>query len=312
MSKKWFLFYLCLTLNFYFLTSVYGHEGETHGTPAPTSGTYGGPIALSEEAKKNLGLQIVDVEERPIEEGVDCFAEVEAAPELFHLITTRFSGRVAKVWVNQGDKVEAGDLLVEVESRQIGDPPPTVKITSSISGTVVERHVLVGEPIEPDKILFKIVDLSAVRAKCHVYEVDVGKVEMGQKVRLYFEAYPNIVFEGVVDFLGGELEEETRTLPIWCRIENANGKLRPNMRAKAFVVTKMIKDAITVPREAILGDAGNYFVYMEQGDVLVKQPVVLGIENDRFVEIVDGLFPGDRVVTQGNYQLQFYISPVKE
>lgn len=299
---------LCVILAISLAASVCAHEGEQHGTPAPTAGGFGGPVRLSEQAKKNLELMTDTADVRTIETVVKCFGVVEAVPDKVNFISIRTSGRVTKVLVNQGDAVKEGDLLAEIESRQIGEPPPMIPAKATLAGIVTERHVFVGEPIEPDKVLFKIADLTKVRVKCHVYEADIGKVKLGQKVRFYFEAYPDKAFAGAVDFLGGELEEETRSLPVWCRLDNPELLLRPNMRSEVRVVTGEATDALAVPVNAMLGDAGNYFVYVESGNLYEPKHVHVGKRDDRYVEIVDGLIPGDVVVTQGNYQLQFATS----
>lgn len=284
------------------------HEGEQHGTPAPTAGGYGGPVRLTEQAKKNLGLTTEEANLRTIETFVKCFGVVEAVPDKVNFISVRSSGRVTKVQVNQGDTVKDGDPLAEVESRQIGDPPPTIPVKATLAGIITDRHVFVGEPVEPDKVLFKIADLSKVQVKCHVYEADIGKVKLGQKARFYFEAYPDKPFEGVVEFLGGELEEETRSLPIWCRLDNLDLALRPNMRAEVRLITGASDESLAVPVQAVLGEAGGLFVYVESGNVFEPRHVHAGKRDDRYVEILEGLLPGDVVVTQGNYQLQFATS----
>lgn len=284
------------------------HEGEQHGTPAPGAAAYGGAVRLSEQAKTNLGLQTEEAQLRTIDTVVRCFGVVEAVPDKVNFATVRTSGRATKVMVNQGDHVKEGDLLAEVEGRQIGNPPPTFPVRATLAGIVTQRDVFVGESIEPGKPLFQIADLSQVRVKCQVYEADVGKVRLGQRARFSFEAYPDRAFEGGVEFLGGELEAATRSLPVWSRLDNADLALRPNMRADARLVTGVTADALAVPISAVLGDAGNYFAYIDSGDVYDRRPVVLGKRDDRYVEIVDGLVPGDRVVTQGNYQLQFAVS----
>ena len=299
---------LCMVLVIVLSASVWAHEGEQHGTPAPTAGSIGGPVRLSEQAKKNLGLKTEMADLRPIETIVKCFGVVEAVPDKVNYISVRSPGRATKVLVNQGDAVKKGDLLAEVESRQIGDPPPTIQVKATLAGIVMERHVFVGEPIEPGKVLFRIADLSKVHVKCHVYEADVGKVALGQKARFYFEAYPDQPFEGTVEFLGGELEEDTRSLPAWFRLDNPELRLRPNMRAEVRIVRGAIADVLAVPVNAVLGDAGNYFVFVENGDAYERKTVVTGKRDDRYVEIADGLVPGDVVVTQGNYQLQFATS----
>ena len=299
---------LCMVLVIALSAPVWAHEGEQHGTPAPTAGSIGGPVRLSEQAKKNLGLKTEMADLRPIETIVKCVGVVEAVPNKVNYISVRSPGHVTKVLVNHGDSVKRGALRAEGETRKIGDPPPTIHVKATLAGTVTERHVFVGEPIEPGKVLFRIADLSKVHVKCHVYEADVGKVGLGQKARFYFEAYPDQPFEGTAEFLGGELEEEPRSLPVWFSLTNPGLRVRPNMRAGVRIITGAIADVLAVPVNAVLGDAGNYFVYVENGDVYERKTVVIGKRDDRYVEIVEGLVPGDVVVTQGNYQLHFATS----
>ena len=80
------------------------------------------------------------------------------------------------------------------------------------------------------------------------------------------------------------------------------------MQATISIVTASGDSVTAVPRSAVLGDMGNLFVFVETGDkglTYERHPVVTGIADDRFVEIVEGVLPGDKVVTQGNYQLQY-------
>ena len=284
----------------------WAHAGEPHGDTSPiSSGSLGGPIKLSEEAKKNLGIETMDADFRTIETTVRCFSEIEPVPTKVQLITTRFSGRVMEVFVNMGDYVNKGDLLAKAESLQIGNPPPQVEIRALASGTITEHHIFAGESVEPNKVLFKIVDLTTVYSKCHVFEADVSQIKRGQKSRVYLESFPNKYFDGIVDILSGQLEEGTRTLPVLIKIDNPKTELLPNMRAEGQIITGETKKSIVVERKAVLGEAGNDFVFVERGEFYVKQPVVVGVHDDRYVEIKNGLLPGDVVVLNGNYQLQF-------
>lgn len=300
---------LCIGLALRGELPAFAHEGEQHGEPAPGAAVTSGPLHLSAQSKANLGLQTEEAQFRTIESVARCFAIVEGVPDRMHVVSIRTSGRATRVLVNEGDTVNDGQLLAEVEGRQIGNPPPILSVRSTLAGIVTRRDLLVGESIEPEKPLFQVADLSRVRVKCHVYEADVGKLRLGQRVRFAFEAYPDRTFEGTTGVVGGELENQTRTLPVWTELANADLALRPNMRGEGRLVVGVAADALAVPVDAVLGDAGNPFVYIEGGDVYERKVVVLGARDDRYVEIADGLVPGDRVVTQGNYQLQFAVSP---
>jgi multidrug efflux pump subunit AcrA (membrane-fusion protein) len=80
------------------------------------------------------------------------------------------------------------------------------------------------------------------------------------------------------------------------------------MRTQLSFVVEESEAAVVVPREAVLGENGDFFVFrqiMTAPFAYERTPVVVGLRDDRFIEIVDGVLPGDRVVTRGNYQLQY-------
>ena len=126
-------------------------------------------------------------------------------------MSSRISGRVTAVFAQEGEHVEKGKRLVEVESLQLGDPPPRVRYASLVSGVVTDRHVVVGDDVEPNRHLFEVADLSEVLAIGRVFEGQIGQVGVGQKVRMRVPSYPEDVFEGVVERLGGKLDEKSRS-----------------------------------------------------------------------------------------------------
>lgn len=281
------------------------HEGEQHGFPAATVGGLG-PVALGEDAKRYLDVQTGEVGLRTIETLVNCFGIIEALPGKVHWITTRFAGRMLRVFVNAGEEVREGDRLALAESRQIGNPPPQVDIVSTLTGTVTERNVVVGQPFEPSSVLFRIMELSTILVKCQVYEMDIAGVTLGQRVYVYPETFGGQQrFEGMVRTIGGQLDERTRTLPVWVDIVNKDLALRPGMRARVEIIAGESRNVVAAPVESLLGESGNFFVFLDRGLDYAGQPIGLGRRDNRYVEVTQGLFPGDRVVTQGGYQIQF-------
>jgi hypothetical protein len=177
-----------------------------------------------------------------------------------------------------------------------------------VDGIVTDLHVRPGANVEPDAHLMEIVDLSEVYAEGRVFEGQIARVKTGQKVRVYVESFPKHVFTGTVDLVSGSLDPQTRTLKVMARVENLEWKLRPTMRARMHVVEAEAESAVTIPHSAVLGDAGHYFVFVQSDtDELVyeKKPVVLGLKDDRHFEVIEGVFPTDKVVVDGNYQLQY-------
>lgn len=291
-----------------FTPAAFPHEGHNKAPgesgEAPTSG----PIAITAEAKKNLALVVEEAQLRTLDKTVLVFGQIEIIPNHSAAVSSRIAGRVIDVKVSDGESVKKGQVVVEVESLQLGDPPPRVQYAAPIDGVVIDRHAVQGDSVEPNKHLMEIVDLSEVYAEGRIFEGQIAAIKTGQKVRVSVESYPQEQFTGTVDLLSGTLDAETRTLKVWVRIKNPDLKLRPNMRARLNIVTAEADSVVTVPLAAVLGEAGNFFVFVQSDtDELVfeRKPVVLGMKDDRYAEIVEGVFPSDKVVTLGNYQLQY-------
>ena len=141
-----------------------------------------------------------------------------------------------------------------------------------------------------------------------VFEGQIGRVAIDQSVRVRVPSYPDEIFEGVVERLGGQLDPESRTLPVFVRVANPEEKLRPHMRATLSLVTERAALALVVPKSAVLGEFGNLFVFVQredEPDLFERRAVVTGLSDDRYIEILEGVLPGERTVTAGNYSLQY-------
>lgn len=288
--------------------SLFAHAGHDAAPGDDGEAATSGPVAISAEAKTNLGVTVAEAEVRTLETTLLAIGRIDAIPSHSAAVTSRIPGRVYALNASEGDTVKKGEPLVEVESRQIGDPPPRVTYNSPISGIVTDRHVVLNENVEPDKHLLEIVDLSEVYAEGQIFEGQIASVKKGQPVRVEVESFPDETFTGTVDVVSGSLDPDTRTLKVWVRVQNPGNRLRPNMRATLHIVTAEADSVTAVPHSAVLGDAGNLFVFVQEdadGLVYERRPVVTGMSDDRYVEMIEGVFPGDKVVTLGNYQLQY-------
>ncbi len=300
---------LCVT------SPAHAHEGHSDAPGSESSaGAMTGPIEVSEVAQRNLGLTVEEAELRPIETTLRVIGEIRADPARSGAVSSRISGHVSAVFALEGERVEKGKRLVEVESLQLGDPPPRVRYASPVSGVVTDRHVVVGDDVEPNRHLFEVADLSEVLAIGRVFEGQIGRVSVGQKVRVRVPSYPGNIFEGLVERLGGKLDPTSRSLAVYIRVANPDGRLRPHMRTTLSLITGGADLALAIPKTAVLGEAGNLYAFVQDEDRterFERRPLVLGVSNDRFVEVIEGLYPGERVVTQGNYSLQ-YLTPLAE
>ncbi len=263
----------------------------------------GGPIKLTKEQQAAIGLKTAQAQLRDIDSVLMLNGTVKLDPNLHAHVSTRIEGRIEKLYAKVGDKVEKGQKLAEIQSRQIGNPPPVVTIEAIVSGMINDRSVTLGESVEPNKELFHIIDLSEVIVEAEVYEEDVGKVTLDQVARVRVLGYPDDTFEGKITFVGLELDPEKRTLPVWIAVKNPDWKLRPDMFAKAAIILARNEGVLAVPKEAILEAQGEKFVLTQTGDTFNRMDVKTGVEDDNFVEIQEGLIPDDVVVTIGKQEV---------
>ena len=263
---------------------------------------------LDETGVKNLRIETVEVEETTFEETIFSLGRIAEIPENHGVLSSRISGRVIGLEVQEGDTVEKDQVLVRVESRQPGNPPPVIELKAPLGGLVVESHIRMGEPVEPDKELLDISELREVYAIARVPEDQAGKLAPGTKAHIRVAALGDQPLEGVMLRFGTSADRESGTIDAIFKVANPDLRMRPDMRAEFSIVLSKRENIIGVPRSALQGEASKRFVYVKHFDLpnaFIKTPVQVGQMNDRFAEIVAGLFPADEVVTKGAYSLSF-------
>lgn len=281
------------------------HEGHVHG-PEGTDSPAFGPITLSEATIRNLGLQTVEAKPAPMQRSLQMAARIEGLPERQAKISPRAEGRVAEILVKLGDRVTAGQPLLRFDPLAVGNPPVVLK--SPIDGFVVRQDASIGQALRPETVLMEVADYTQVLARATTFESpDLSAIKAGDPARVQVQVFPDQVFEGKVQRLDVRLERESGTFEVYVLLDNPDLKLRPNMQATATIGIGEAQDVIAVPQRAVLGDLGNLFVFVQtdEPNTFARRDVVVGMKAGDQVEIVEGVLPGEKVVTHGNYQLQF-------
>lgn len=265
-------------------------------------------VILNEAAVKNLNLATVEAEESDFEETIFALGRIRVAPGHKAVVSSRVAGRATIVSAHIDTKIEKGAEAIALESRQPGDPPPSVRLLAPISGYVSAVNITAGQPVEPADSLIEIVDLSSVHAVAALPEHLAHRVSIGQKARIRAAGYPDKEFIASVEHLGTAADATTGTIEVAFHVENPDAILRPEMRAEFSIITGKREGVMGIPTEAVQGDGTQRFVYVgdyELKNAYLKTPVILGAQNDRMVEVTSGVLPGDQVVTRGAYALIF-------
>jgi cobalt-zinc-cadmium efflux system membrane fusion protein len=280
------------------LPPVFAHGGEIE-----IGGGARGPVQLSAAQQKAIALQLASASFRPLSTELNLNGEVQLLPDRQADVSLRISGQIKGLYANLGDRVGLGQRLALVQSRLVGDPPPSVTINAPMSGVIDARNAVVGQAVEPNTVLFHISDRSQVLVVARVYEEDIGKIKAGQNARVRVLSYPKQAFAGKVTLIDPNLDPLNRTVKVWIQLANPQGLLKPNMFARASVILRANEAALTIPNSAVIEANGEKFVFVRNGQEYNRVEINIGAKDDEYSEITDGLVPGDEVVTQGNRQI---------
>lgn len=285
------------------------------------------PVILTEQGVQNLGIETAVVEEADFEITTFALGRTEAIPEKRSVLSSRIAGRVAETQLKIGAYVEKGEKLILLESRQPGDPPPTVWLTAPASGTIISVNTSLGAPVEASDSLAEIADLGTIYLIATLPQATAGKIKQGSQARVRFPIRPDKEYTAtLLKFaacpcpdpacaLGQNLstrsndnEVDLNTAGVVFTIENPDNQLRRGMNAECTIIMGKRDAVLSVPREAIQGSPSSRHVYVKHMSIpnaFDRVNVTTGITSGNRIEILDGLFSGDEVVTRGSYSLGF-------
>ena len=180
-------------------------------------------------------------------------------------------------------------------------------LRSSIQGVVVERNVNPGLEVRPDlnTPLYVVSDIKKLTLLMEVFEVNLGKIRLGQKLSVSVPAYPDQKFPATVQYISQVLDENTRTVQIRCDLPNPDGRLLSGMYATINVDSAPIDQAIVIPLTAVFTEGDSDYVFIALEDHHYKQrPVEIGLRLKDKAVVTEGLQPGEQLVTEGALMLR--------
>jgi membrane fusion protein, heavy metal efflux system len=209
------------------------------------------------------------------------------------------------------DQAEVDQLLTSAREPNDGRTRddlagPYLKLVSPIDGQVVERDVLVGQHVEPEKMLFLVSDLSSLWAVLDAREADLPHVATGEGVRITTSLYPNRVWQGRVQHVGDIVDEKTRTVKVRVGIRNDGRLLKPNMFIEGeFPDAVTSHGVLTIPEEAIQTIGGETVVFVRQAaDRFAPHAVEVGDRVGTRRAVIRGLDGSEAVVLTGAFNLK--------
>ncbi len=193
----------------------------------------------------------------------------------------------------------------QVQALQTASPTANYEVTAPISGTVVEVKKSAGEEVRAGEPILEIVALDRVWVEAPIFEKDLGRMKNEVAAIFTTSAYPDKEFRGRLITIGAVVDEQTRAATAVFEVDNGSGDLKIGMQANLRLGAGEKASVLLVPKESVLDNEGKKIVYvMLSGEEFERRDVVVGDEYGDKVAIVSGVKPGERVVTQGAYQLK--------
>jgi len=183
-------------------------------------------------------------------------------------------------------------------------------LLAPVSGTVLERMAVQGQTADPSRTLFRIGDLSRLWLVAQAPERDAVRVRTGSPAEVTLAALPGQKLRGEVNWVGGEVDPHSRTVPVRIVLANEGGRLKPGMFATAWIGTAGLatgeeEKVVAVPAVALQRMEGQWVVFLPHGEGRFEvRPVERGRDLGDEVVVLSGLKPGERVVVEGAFVLR--------
>ena len=254
--------------------------------------------AQYDSAKQQLSLVKAGAREEEIESAKK---QVDQAQEAYRMaLANRAQKDLRQDDIKSG---KAGVALAQATLTYARQQLANAYIRTPISGTVSKRYTEPGQMASPGAPLMEVVALDTIYFEASLSEMDVDKVKIGQPVQVTVDALPGRKFQGAMQKLLPTADLKSRHFTVRIAILNRSGELKPGMFARGSIEVAKHKDAVIVPKDALMVNGNGVSVYMIIDSVAKLRPVRVGFETREEAEILSGISAGDELVILGQDKL---------
>jgi cobalt-zinc-cadmium efflux system membrane fusion protein len=187
-----------------------------------------------------------------------------------------------------------------VKTRRINS---ATRVIASMDGVVLDRKITLGQVIQPADTIFEIADLTHLWLLADVPEQNAGRLQEGQLVEASIGALPNLTLRGKLAFISHTVNPETRTVRVRMELPNPRARYKPAMLATMLLKEHTEKRTV-VPIAAVVREENVEHLFVQRAPgTFVLRPVSLGDEFDGRRVLLEGLQPGEQIVTAGAFHL---------
>lgn len=177
------------------------------------------------------------------------------------------------------------------------------KIKAPFDGVIGDCDLVVGQRIQAGQKLCKLLNNSALKIDVGVLENDIPRINIGKNALIEIPSLSSEKFNGRIIYISPYVDKETKTCKVTVLLQNVSNKIKPGMFANVLLEVDNLKDRILIPKEALLVRDKRTLVFAVENNLAKWKYVKIGKENDQYIEIIDGLKPGEEVIVEGHYTL---------
>lgn len=179
----------------------------------------------------------------------------------------------------------------------------SIPVYSPINGFVSKVNVNIGKFVNPSDVLFELIDPSYIHLNLKIFEKDLNKLSMGQKIIAYTNNQPDKKYAGEISLISRDLSAE-RTAEVHCHFDRADKNLAPGMYMNAEIEIKS-NNTLAISEEAIVNFEGLDYVFIQKTDKQFEMfPIETGTNENGFIEVLNkDKFSGKEIVIKGAYTL---------
>jgi len=192
-------------------------------------------------------------------------------------------------------KVKKGDVIANLKNR---------KIIAQFDGVIGKREFSEDLEVSKSSILINLEDTSSIFCDVDIPEIFVPFIKVGLPVNIKFSGYKNKVYKGQVDSFASRISEDTRALATRIKMNNMSGEILPGSFLEISIKYD-VRNGLSAPDTSTIVEGENVFIYkVNEKNKVMKTKVIIGDRYLGFVEILDGLSNGDKIVAEGTKKVR--------
>lgn len=178
------------------------------------------------------------------------------------------------------------------------------EVRAPFDGVVSQRHIKVGNMIQPGSPTFRVTRMDRLQAQIYVPERDIHKLAAGQPASLSVDAWPGKIFTGSILRVNPVVDAGTGTVKVTVAMTQGQPALKPGMFGRVEILYDRHENALLIPRDAVLTEDARHSVFVVKDGRAQRRPVSLGYSDARHYEVLDGVAAGDQLVVTGQASLK--------